>query len=118
MFLRGLLSVLFNALALMIVAQLFGGFHLEDFGTALIASLIIAVLNIFIKPILIILTLPITILTLGLFLFFINAITLMMTQGLMGDTFVIDTFGMAFIASIFISIINLLLTKLVSNTSR
>lgn len=84
MLLRWIVSIVLNAVALIVVAVLFDSFHLDGFGTALLASFILAVLNMIIKPILVVLTLPITVLTLGLFLFVINAITLMITQSLMG----------------------------------
>jgi len=110
-----LLSVALNTVALLIVNQIFESFYIEGIGTAILASVILAILNVILKPILIILTLPITIITLGLFLLVINAITLMATQGLMGDSFVIDGFGMGFIASILISIITLVLGGLVKD---
>lgn len=116
LFLRGILSLVLNAVALIVVAQLFQSFHLEGFGTALLAALILAVLNVVVKPILIILTLPFTILTLGLFLFVINALTLMIAQGVMGDSFVIDGFGTALLAAVILSIINLLLNRVVKDT--
>src|SRR5699024_1711399 len=108
-------SILFNAIALFSVAQLFTSFYLADFGTALLASVIIFILNVFVRPILVIFTLPATVLTLGLFLFVINAITLMITQAVMSSDFVINNFGVAIIASIIISIINAILSSLVSN---
>ncbi|TXL64987.1 phage holin family protein [Cerasibacillus terrae] len=116
MFLRGFLSIFLNAIALIAVAQMFESFHLESFGAALIASLVLAILNTIVKPILIVLTLPITVISLGFFLFVINAITLMITQSLIGSTFVIDGFGTAILAAIIISIINLFLNKLVKDT--
>lgn len=115
---RGLLSVFLNALALMIVAYLFDSFFLEDFETALLASLILSILNLFVKPILIIFTLPITVVTFGLFLFVVNAITLMLTQSFMGDAFVIDSFGMAVIGAIVISLISMVLNNIVKGTRR
>lgn len=118
MILKWFLSVLLNSVALIAVAQLFENFHLDGFGPAIIASVILSILNIVIKPILVIFTLPITVLTLGLFLFVINAITLMITQGLMGETFVISGFGTALIASIIISVINLVLNSLVKDPAR
>lgn len=118
MLLRWILSVILNAIALIAVAQLFEHFHLEGFGAAIIASIILSVLNVIVKPILILFTLPITVLTLGLFLFIINAITLMITQGVMGDSFVINGFGTAIIASIVISIINLVLNWAVRDPIR
>lgn len=115
LFMRAFLSVFFNAIALFIVSQLFTSFYIEDFGTALFASVILSILNFSVKPILIILTLPFTILTLGLFLFVINAITLLITQSLFGSSFVIDGFGIAIIAAIIISLINMILQKMTDN---
>lgn len=118
MFMRWFVSIFLNAIALIVVAQLFESFHVETFGTALLASVILSILNIFIKPILVILTLPITFITFGLFLFVINAITLMITQSFMGSDFVIDGFGMAIIAAIVIAVINVVLNQFVGNKSR
>lgn len=118
MLLRWVLSIVINAVALIAVAQLFNSFQLEGFGTALLASVILAVLNTIIKPILIVLTLPITFITLGLFLFVINAITLMITQGIMDESFIIEGFGTAIIASVIISILNLILNRLVKDTMK
>ncbi len=116
MILRWVVSVILNAVALIAVAQLFDSFYMDGFGTAILASLILSILNIIIKPILVILTLPITVMTLGLFLFIINAITLMLSQAMIGASFVIDGFGTAIIASIVISVLNLLLNKLIRDT--
>ena len=112
---RFLLSLVFNTVALLIVNEIFASFHIAGIGTAILASIILAILNVILKPILIILTLPITILTFGLFLLVINAITLMATQALMGASFVIDGFGTAFIASIIISLITLVLGGLMKD---
>ncbi|MGP4105545.1 phage holin family protein [Virgibacillus sp. L01] len=118
MLLRWFLSIFLNAVALIAVAQLFEGFQLEGFGTAILASVILAILNMIVKPILVVLTLPITFLTLGLFLFVINAITLMITQSIMDASFVIAGFGTAVIAAVIISILNLLLNRLVKDTMK
>lgn len=118
MLLRWLISIVLNAVALIAVSQLFNSFQLEGFPAALLASFILSVLNVIIKPILVLFTLPITVLTLGLFLFVINAITLMITQALMDDSFVIEGFGIAIIASIVISIINLFLNTLIRDSVR
>jgi len=118
MLLRWFLSIVLNAVALIAVAQIFDSFHIESFGTAILASFILSILNTFLKPILVIFTLPITILSLGFFLFVINAITLMITQSVIGSSFVIDGFGVAIIAAIVISVLNLLLNQLVRETLR
>ncbi|KGX92925.1 membrane protein [Pontibacillus halophilus JSM 076056 = DSM 19796] len=108
-----LLSIIVNAVALIAVAQLFDSFQLKGFTAALLASFILSILNVIVKPFLVILTLPITVISLGLFLFVINAITLMITQSLIGESFVIDGFGTAIIAAIIISLLNLVLNQLV-----
>ncbi|MGD7053043.1 phage holin family protein [Sutcliffiella horikoshii] len=108
---RWAISILVNALILIVVAGYFDSFQLSGVGAAIIASLILAVLNTIVKPILVILTLPVTLLSLGLFLFVINAITLMLTAFLMGDAFNIDGFGTAILAAIVISLLNLLIQK-------
>lgn len=118
MIIRWMVSLILNAVALIAVAQLFDSFHLEGFGTAVLASFILAILNIIVKPILVILTLPITIVTFGLFLIVINAITLMITQALIGSSFVIDGFGIAIIASVIISLITMILNSLVRDSVR
>lgn len=110
------LSLLVNAVAILAVGQLLDKFIVADFTTALLASFILSILNVIVKPILIILTLPVTIFTLGLFLFVINAITLMITQSIIGDAFIIDGFGTAIVAAIILSILNLLLQKLIIDT--
>ncbi|MGQ2964463.1 phage holin family protein [Methylophilus sp.] len=63
-----------NALALMAVAYLVPGIHVANFTAALIAALVIGLVNILIKPLLVLLTLPITLLTLGLFILVINGV--------------------------------------------
>lgn len=118
MFMRWLISIFLNSIALIVVAYLFESFHVESFGTAILASVILAILNVFVKPILIILTLPITLITLGLFLFVINAITLMIAQSFLSPDFAIDGFGMAILAAIIISIINTVLTEFVGEHTR
>lgn len=106
-------SILINSLVLIVVAGYFDSFYLEGIGAAILASIILSVLNVLVKPLLVLLTLPVTILSLGLFLFIINAITLWITQAFMGDSFVIETFGMAVLAAIIISLLNLLIQKLI-----
>jgi putative membrane protein len=110
---RWISSILVNSLVLIVVAGYFESFYIEGVGAAIIASIILAVLNVLVKPILILLTLPVTVLSLGLFLFIINAITLWMTQSIMGESFVIETFGMAILAAIVISILNLMIQKVI-----
>ncbi len=113
MVIRWFVSILLNAITLMIVSYIFDSFHIDGFGTAVMASIILAILNFVVRPILVFFTLPISFLTLGLFMFVINAITLMIAQGIMDQSFEIDGFGTAIIASVAISIINALLNRIV-----
>ncbi|MFC0559322.1 phage holin family protein [Halalkalibacter alkalisediminis] len=108
---RWLIGLIINAVILMGIAYVFDGFELSGFGAAVIASLLLSIVNAIVKPILVILTLPITVVTLGLFLFVISALTLMLTAALMGSAFIIDGIGMAILASILIAIIQTFVVK-------
>ncbi len=78
-----LLHWLVSALALFLTAALVPGFRLRGFGSAMIASVAIGVANILVRPILLLLSLPLTLLTFGLFLFVIDAIILRLCAGLL-----------------------------------
>lgn len=104
-------SILVNALLLIVIDGYIDSIHISSIGAAIIASLILSILNVLIKPLLIIFTLPVTMVTLGLFLFVVNAITLMMTASIMGDSFQIDGFGTAIWASVILSVFHLLIQK-------
>lgn len=108
-----LISLVVNTVVLMVVAGYFDGFHLDGFSAAVVASILLSIMNVIVKPILIILTLPVTILSLGLFLIVINAVTLMLTAGIMGSAFTIDGFGMALLAAIIISLLNMLINNII-----
>ncbi|WP_027726339.1 phage holin family protein [Tuberibacillus calidus] len=104
-----IIHIIVITIVLMVVDGYMDSIKLSGVGAALIAGVILSVLNVIVKPLLIILTLPVTVLSLGLFLFVINAITLEITAGLMGDAFEINGFGAALLAAIIISILNLLI---------
>src|SRR5699024_708753 len=108
-FLNWVVSLFLNAIALMAVDFLFDSFYITDFKTALLASFVLSVLNIFVKLFLFILTLSNTIVTLGFFILILDAITLMIIKSVIGDTFVIDRILMAFVAYIIISIISVIM---------
>ncbi|MGG0888291.1 phage holin family protein [Cytobacillus horneckiae] len=111
---KWLIGILINAILFMAIAGFFEeSFYLSGFGAALGASFILSILNILVRPILIILTLPITVLSLGLFLFVINAVTLLITDGLMGSSFEVAGFGTAILVSILMSIANVIIQKVV-----
>ncbi|EAG9602385.1 phage holin family protein, partial [Listeria monocytogenes] len=99
-------SVLFVALS-----GFFTSFHVDGFTTALLASFILAILNMLIRPILLLLTLPINIFTLGLFTFVVNAIMLEMTTFFIGDSFQIDGFGTALILAAIMAFANMIINS-------
>ena len=109
-----LLRWLILTFAIMTAAYLFSGIHVSGFGSALFAALVLGVLNAFFRPILFILTLPINVLSLGLFTFVINALLLMMTSGIIGGL-VVDGFGSALFGSLVISLVSLLLSSFISD---
>ncbi|MBH0230917.1 phage holin family protein [Halobacillus yeomjeoni] len=110
-----LMHIVVNAIAIIAVGALFEAVQIDGVVGALLAGFILSILNAIVRPILVILTLPITILSLGLFLLVINAITLVLTDLLLGSTFNIDGFGMAFVAAIIIALINLVLNSLIKD---
>ncbi|MGI8315533.1 phage holin family protein [Halobacillus mangrovi] len=113
-----LIHIVVNAVAIIAVGTLFQAVHIDGIGGALLAAFILSILNAIVRPILVVLTLPITLLSLGLFLFVINAITLALTDLFLGSTFEIDGFGMAILAAIIISLINLILNSLIKDMKK
>ncbi|MBO9129935.1 phage holin family protein [Bacillus sp. 165] len=112
---RWIISLLINSLLLIVVSGFLtpSQFYIKNITTAIVASVILSILNVIVKPLLILITLPITILTLGLFLIVINAVTLLITDELMGSAFEISSFGVALLAAVCISILNMLIDKAV-----
>jgi putative membrane protein len=91
------------AAALLFVAYLYPGVQVTSFGAALIAALVLGLLNALLRPILVLLTLPVTVLTLGLFLFVINALMFYFAASLL-DGFHVTGFVAALIGSILYSV--------------
>jgi putative membrane protein len=104
-----LISWILSTLVILVVSYLLPGVLLTGFVSALIASLVLGVVNAFIKPFLVLLTLPINILTLGLFTLVINALLVMLVSYLVPG-FKVDGFWWALIFSIMLSITNWLLS--------
>lgn len=91
--------IVVSALAVLIATYLLGGVHVNGFTTALIVALVLAFLNSVVKPIMIILTLPVTIFSMGLFLIVINALMILLADKLV-DGFEVDGFWWALIFSV------------------
>ncbi|ARP84761.1 hypothetical protein CAL26_25790 [Bordetella genomosp. 9] len=100
-----------NAVALLVVAYLLPGIAVASFGSALIAALVLGLLNMLVKPVLVLLTLPITLVTLGLFLIVLNAL-LFWFAGSILKGFQVNGFWWAVIGAILYSIISGLLSTL------
>ena len=96
------------AAALLLVANIYPGVSVKTFGTAMIAALVLGLLNALLRPILVLLTLPVTLLTLGLFLFVINALMFYFAASML-DGFHVDGFGAALIGSILYSLCGLVI---------
>lgn len=100
-----LIRLLVTALAAMVTAYILPGVTIPDFTTALILALVLSILNLLVKPILVILTLPVTVITLGLFLFVINAVIILLATKIVKG-FTVDNFFWALLFSIVLTIIN------------
>jgi putative membrane protein len=106
------IRIILLAVSIYLVGKLTRLYIVEDFLTAILSALILAVVNAIVRPVVIFLTLPITIVTLGLFLFLINGLSLLIVARFV-PKFKINGCGTAAIASIFISLTNLILEWLV-----
>lgn len=97
------------ALALLAVSYLYGGVHVQSLGSALLAALVIGLMNAIVRPLLVLLTLPVTVLTLGLFLFVVNALMFWGAAALMGSGFQVQGFVAALVGSLIYSALALLI---------
>ena len=99
-----ILRVLLSALAVVILARILPGVGVDSYTTAIIVAIVLSLLNFIVKPILIILTLPVTILTLGLFLLIVNALIILMADGLISG-FTVDSIWWALLFSLLLSLL-------------
>ena len=106
-----ILKWLLSAAALLGVAYIYGGVSVASFSSALVAALVIGLLNMLVRPVLVLLTIPITLLTLGLFLFVINALMFWAASGLVGG-FHVAGFWAALIGSLIYSALGVLIDAL------
>jgi putative membrane protein len=108
---RLLLTWLINAAALMALPYLMTSVHVTNVGAALVAALVLGLVNTIIRPVLVVLTLPVTLVSLGLFILVINAFLFWLVATLV-DGFQVTGFGSAFIAAILYSVISWALSTL------
>ncbi len=107
-----IIRFIINTLAVFITAWLLGdAVEISNFATAILVALVLAIFNITLKPLMIILTLPFTVITFGLFLFVINALIIMATDSLIGG-FNVRNFWWALLFSLVLSVVNSLMSHL------
>lgn len=111
-------GILLNALLFLFLSWLIPSFVVSSVGAAILASIVLAIVNFFVRPILIFLTLPATIVTLGLFLFVINALMLQLTHKVMGDGFVLESFGTALLVAISMTLLNIFLSSTILKSAK
>ncbi len=106
-----IIKILINALAVFILAHVLNGVSVNGYMGAIIVALVLAILNLFVKPLLVILTLPVTILTLGLFLLVINALIILLASEVL-SSFTVDGIWIALLFSILLSVLQSILHSL------
>jgi putative membrane protein len=109
-----LIKLLLSGLAVITTAYLLPGVHVDSFFMAIIVALVLALFNALVRPILVVLTIPITIFTLGLFIFVINALIILMVSSLING-FYVDGFWWALLFSIVLSLITSIIDRAVAD---
>jgi len=112
-----ILKIILSAIAVFAIANILPGITIENYTTAVFVAIVLGFLNTFIKPILIFFTIPLTIITLGLFLFIINAIIVLLT-GYFIDGFTVTSILWALLFSILLSISQSILYKLLKKDQK
>jgi putative membrane protein len=112
-----ILRLLLSALAVVLLAYILPGVHVETYWIALLVALVLSLLNGVVKPLLVILTLPVTILTLGLFLLVINAIIILLAGSLVSG-FTVDGFWWALLFSLLLSVLQSILFAFLKDDSK
>jgi len=112
-----LLRVVVNALAIMLAASILPGIHVDGLVPALMGGLLLGLVNAVVRPVLIILTLPITLVTLGFFLLVLNALCFWLVASLIKG-FYVAGFWSAFLGAIVVSIVSWIMTALISDSGK
>jgi putative membrane protein len=106
-----LIKIVLSAIAVVVLANILPGIEVDNFVTAIVVAAVLILLNLFVKPILILFTLPVTLLTFGLFLLVINALIILICDALVGG-FEVNGFWYALLFSILLSIFQSILFAL------
>jgi len=108
-----LLKIVTMALAIFLIAKVMAGVEVTDLSMALLVALLLVLINTYVKPVLIFLTFPITVVTLGLFLLVINAGIILLTSFLLKDGFKVDGFWVALLFSLVLSMLTALIDRII-----
>jgi putative membrane protein len=111
------LRLIVNAAALWVAAQLVPGIVVTGFTPLLLAALVLGLINAIVRPVLLVLTLPLTLMTLGFFIFILNAFCLWLTSRIVPG-FIVQSFAAALLGALVVSIVSWLLTAFVSDAGR
>jgi putative membrane protein len=109
-----ILRLLLSALAVVLLANILPGVEVSSYWVALLVALVLSVLNLLVKPLLILLTLPVTILTLGLFLLIVNAIIILLADALV-DGFDVQGIWWALLFSLLLSVLQSIFFSLIKD---
>lgn len=108
---RLLTYLLINCIAIVVAAYILPGVHVDTISTVILVAIVLGVVNTFIKPVLVLFTLPLTIMTLGLFTFVINALLVLLTSYLVHG-FIVVNFWWALLFSLVVSFVSSFLNHL------
>jgi putative membrane protein len=112
-----LAQLIVSALAVIVASMILPGVHVDNAITSIIVAAVLAFLNAIVKPVLVILTIPITIFTLGIFLLVINAFIIMLTAKIV-DGFHVDGFWIALLFSLLLSIVTSVFDSIANRNDR
>ena len=115
---NGIMRFLISGLAVLLAAYILPGVHVEHYGYALLVALVLAVVNFIVKPVLVLFTIPITVLTLGLFLLVINALMILLVDYFITPGFLVDGFWWALAFSLILSVLNSLFSDLAKDKEK
>lgn len=108
-----ILRILLSAVAVLFLAEILPGIDVDSYATAIFVAIILSLLNFIVRPLLIILTLPVTVLTLGLFLLIINALIILIADSLI-DGFTVANIWWALLFSLLLSFLQSVFNSLIN----
>lgn len=105
---KTLIQILLTAIVVLVLGEILPGINVDAFSTSIVVAAVLALLNLIVKPILVFLTLPATLITFGLFLLVINAVIILLADYLVGG-FTVDGFWYALLFSVLLSLLQSIL---------